>query len=925
MIGEILGNRYKIIREIGSGGMAWVYLAEDLSEGTQVAAKVLYPQFSEDISYIQRFNREAKLAISLNELHIVRVLDYGATRDIHYLIMEHIEGRDLLEILEEKGPLSYEEVLNIAFQVAKALEHASQHGIVHRDIKPQNLMVTADGTVKVCDFGIARAVALPSLTQSGFVGSPYYISPEQAMGENVDVRSDIYSLGIVMYQMLSGKLPFDAKSPWSIISQHIASKPPSLRLNNTDLPEAVEHLVNRAMAKRPEDRFQTPVELIQAVEDVFSGKEVTAVKPPVPERDIAGLVEDLYRRALEASQAEEWQRAVNLFNQVINLRPDYEDATERLAEAGRQARLSALYSAANRALEAKRWQEAIDELSEIVAIDAHYKDASKLLTNAGLALSESKAAKKLKALYQQGLEHFDDREWPQAVDRFAQVHEVDPNYEEVAELLAEARRRSHGIREADEELARREPLSFGTRLAIAVKRVVLTIVFLVLVGLGFAGAYVLYQTYQQPMDPLADDYQQALTYMEQGQWDQAVGLLDEILAAVPDYKDAAEKKAEALEKQELTRLYDQGQAYFEQGEWDQAVNMFDKVLAISPDYKDVVEKKAEALEKQELTRLYEQGQAYFEQSKWDEAIAQWQELRARDPGFNEALVEDMLCRAYLEKGLLDVAAFDEDGDLRHLHEAMVDFGQGLAICPDKADLQEEKTLASLYLDVNVAYGAGDWNEAVTKLNVIRELRADYDRVTEKLYAAYVNRGDAYAEEKRWELALADYELALELEVSDKSMAVDKRDDLLEEMANLSIIPTPTQEVLTPRPTATPTKIATKYSAPKLVRPANRMTFATMFEVPTLEWKPVGELASDEYYSVLVVHYYPAGNPVYWTSGLIKETQVKLPEGAGYGKADHDEFYWWVTVHRATKTTPDGKPDGPPISPESEVRMFFWGP
>jgi tetratricopeptide (TPR) repeat protein len=795
MIGEILGNRYKIIREIGSGGMAWVYLAEDLLEGVQVAAKVLYPQFSEDISYIQRFNREAKLAINLNETHIVRVLDYGATRDIYYLIMGHIEGRDLLEILEERGPLPYAEVLNIASQVARALEHASQQGIVHRDIKPQNLMVTADGTVKVCDFGIARAVALPSLTQSGFVGSPYYISPEQAMGEHVDVRSDIYSLGIVMYQMLSGKVPFDAKSPWSVISQHIASKPPSLRLGNTDLPEAVEHLVNRAMAKRPEDRFQTPAELIRAVEDVLSGKEIAAVKPPVPEQDIPGLLEYLYRQAVEASQAEEWQRAVNLLNQVINLQADYEDATERLAEAGRQARLSALYSAANRALEAKRWREAIDELSEIVAIDAHYKDASELLTGAGLAFSESKARRKPEALYLRGLEHFDAREWSRAIDYFAQVHEVDPNYEEVAELLAEARRRSRRTRKEGEELVRREPLSFGTRLAIAAKRVVLTIVLLVLVGLGLAGAYVLYQTYQpaQPVDPLAEDYQQALNYMDQGQWDQAVSLFDQILDAVPGYEDAARKKAEALEKQKLTDLYDQGKTYFEQG-------------------------------------------------KWDEAIAQLQELRERDPGFNEASVEDMLCRAHLEKGLLRVAAFDEDGDLRHLHEAMVDVGKGLAICPD-----EETRLASLYLDANVAYGTGNWDEAIANLSVIYELRPDYAHVMEKLYAAYVNRGDVYAEEKHWELALADYELALELEVSDKSVAEDKRDKLLEKLASLSVTPTPTRRVPTPlvptlQPTATPTRIIIKYPAPKLVGPANRDSFATAFESPILEWEPVGELA-----------------------------------------------------------------------------------
>jgi tetratricopeptide (TPR) repeat protein len=406
---------------------------------------------------------------------------------------------------------------------------------------------------------------------------------------------------------------------------------------------------------------------------------------------------------------------------------------------------------------------------------------------------------------------------------------------------------------------------------------------LVLAGLGFAGAYVLYQIYQQPrsVDPLPGNYRQALIYMEQGHWDQAVSL-------------------------------------------------FDEILAVSPGYEDVVEKKAEALKKQELARLYDRGEAYFEQGKWDEAIAQWQELRDRDPGFNEASVKDMLCRAYLEKGLLRVAAFDEDSDLRHLHEAMVDFGQGLAICPDKADLQEEKQLASLYLDANISNQTGDLDGAIAKLSVIYELRANYGQVTEKLYAAYVNRGDVHAEEKRWELALADYELALELEVPDKGVAADKRDELLEELASLSVTPTPTRGVPTrvvptPRPTATRTKVAIKYPAPKLVGPANGDSFATALESPVLEWEPMGELASDEYYSVLVVHYYPPGTPVYWTSGLIKEIQVKLPEGAGFGEADHAEFYWWVTVNWATKTTPDGKPDGPPISPESEVRMFFWGP
>ena len=224
MIGQIVGNRYKILRQIGSGGMAWVYLAEDTSDDTQVAVKVLFPQYSEDVAYTQRFIREAKVAMSLSEPHIVKVLDYGADRDTHYLVMEYIEGRDVKTILQEEGPFPLDQVLDVATQVSLALEHANERGIVHRDIKPQNLMITPEGMVKVLDLGIARAHSLPSLTQSGFVGSLYYISPEQAMGGRTDIRSDIYSLGIVMYEMLAGAPPFAADTPWMIVNMHISGQ-----------------------------------------------------------------------------------------------------------------------------------------------------------------------------------------------------------------------------------------------------------------------------------------------------------------------------------------------------------------------------------------------------------------------------------------------------------------------------------------------------------------------------------------------------------------------------------------------------------------------------------------------------------------------------------------------------------------------------
>ncbi len=441
MIGEILGNRYKLLQEVGSGGMAWVYLGEDLLDGRRVAVKVLYPQYTEDMAYIQRFVREAKLALGLDDPHIVRVLNYGADRDVHYLVMEYIEGKDLKEILEIKGRLPYQEALSIVSQVTQALHRANERGIVHRDIKPQNLMLTTNGTVKVLDFGIARVRALPSLTQSGFVGSPYYISPEQAMGENVDIRSDIYSLGVVAYEMLADSLPFDASSPWSIISQHIASAPSTEPLEEANVPQPVVQLVLKALSKRPEDRFQSPEEMLQAVRSTMAGEELPQVRLPVaPQSNKVHqlLLSSLYGRAREAASAGQWTQAVNLYAQILKYAPDYHDVSAQLAKAGRQKRLKALYAAAEKAIAAKRWQEAIDELSEIVEQEPGYEQASDLLARATVTLEKQEKEERLAALYRQGLRHLVVEEWQEAIDCLSIVYQEDESYKDIARRLREA-------------------------------------------------------------------------------------------------------------------------------------------------------------------------------------------------------------------------------------------------------------------------------------------------------------------------------------------------------------------------------------------------------------------------------------------------------------------------------------------------------
>jgi serine/threonine protein kinase len=382
MIGQTLSNRYKLLSELGSGGMAWVYLAEDLVQQQKVAVKVLYPQHSQDLGFLQRFTREAKLSMALAQAapqrNIVRLLDYGAERDTHYLVMEYVPGKDLGRVLRSQGALPWQEALALARQVALALDHAHCHDIVHRDVKPSNIMVLPDGTVRVLDFGIARARMSPEVTLSGFVGSPNYAAPEQATSKEVDIRADVYSLGVVLYRMLGGRLPFEGDTPWRVISQHISATPPPLAELYPGLPEAVIELVEKAMAKRPEDRFQSPAQMVAAIEAVLTGQRVPV--PPAPEgrQDPSADPETLYHDAHRAMGAEQWQEAVDLLSRCLTIDPDYRDAREQLRAVGQQIQLAARYRSARKAMEQGQWQRALEQLSAISAIDADYKEVDQL-------------------------------------------------------------------------------------------------------------------------------------------------------------------------------------------------------------------------------------------------------------------------------------------------------------------------------------------------------------------------------------------------------------------------------------------------------------------------------------------------------------------------------------------------------------------
>lgn len=262
--GRIIGNRYEIIEKVGSGGMATVYKARDTILNRYVAVKVLRDEFTTDEEFIKRFNTEAQSAARLTHPNIVSVFDVGQEYNIYYIVMELIQGKTLKQIISEEGALPWKWTVNIAIQICSALEMAHRNGIVHRDIKPHNIIITEDGIAKVTDFGIAKAVSNSTITAFGTtIGSVHYFSPEHARGGYTDAKSDIYSLGVVMYEMITGKVPFDADTPVSVALKHIQEEPIEPIKLNSRVPEAVNQIILKAMKKDTSERYASATDMMK--------------------------------------------------------------------------------------------------------------------------------------------------------------------------------------------------------------------------------------------------------------------------------------------------------------------------------------------------------------------------------------------------------------------------------------------------------------------------------------------------------------------------------------------------------------------------------------------------------------------------------------------------------------------------------------
>jgi serine/threonine protein kinase len=279
MIGRVITGRYKLIDELARGSFATVYIARDIKNNRIYAVKVMHLELSDDGELLARFQREAHILLHLSDPHIVQIFDYGDENDMHYIVMDYIDGQNLKYQTLTSGPMDPLRALHYARQIAEGLDTAYKHGVVHRDIKPQNIVINSKDVVKITDFGLSRSRETVTLTQSNvFMGTAYYIPPEQAeSGRSADTRSDLYSVAAVLFEMLTGRPPFEGESAVDIVVKHMNEKVPSICRLRPDLPIEMDQFMQKAMAKSPAERYSTPREFISALEQVQ--QQIQAMQP----------------------------------------------------------------------------------------------------------------------------------------------------------------------------------------------------------------------------------------------------------------------------------------------------------------------------------------------------------------------------------------------------------------------------------------------------------------------------------------------------------------------------------------------------------------------------------------------------------------------------------------------------------------------
>ena len=488
--GRTLGQ-FRIIEPIGQGGMAAVYKAYQPSLDRYVAVKVLPAQHALTPGFSERFVREARAIAQLSHPNILPVIDFGQDGDLSYIVMKYVPAGTLKDRMGH--PMNLQAATQLIESTAAALDHAHARGVLHRDVKPSNVLLDEDDWVLLADFGLAKMIAGDEgLTGSGVgIGTPAYMSPEQGQGDKVDVHTDVYALGVILYEMVTGQLPFDAETPLAIVMKHITEPTPLPRKFRPDLPQAVERVILKATAKTPEDRFASAGELAQALR---AGITPTRVPHAAPTAETPPDLPHLYTQALGFFYTEQWNKAIEALEAIVAVDPEFErgDAARRLDEARKQQRLADLFAKAQAAMAREEWSAAVGGLNEIVAAAPDYRNAQALLARA-------QRRRELADLYGDARRLHNSGQWQAVVNVWERIRSLDANYADPDSLLSSAQ--SELVRERAQAEERRQAEEREQRLA---------------------------EWYRRGLDHVAAD-----------QWDEAVAVLEEITTLEPDYQETS--------------------------------------------------------------------------------------------------------------------------------------------------------------------------------------------------------------------------------------------------------------------------------------------------------------------------------------------------------------------------------------------------
>jgi tetratricopeptide (TPR) repeat protein len=566
VIGTTLG-RYQIVGEVGRGGFATVYQGYDAGLQRPVALKVLHPELVRDEVALRRFQREAVAVARLRHPNIVVVYEFSQHDGFAYIAMEYVEGTTLKAKLGKPMPL--DEARRIAVDVASALDYAHKNGVIHRDIKPANVLLTHDNHVVLADFGIAILAQHADSVTRGLLGTPQYMAPEQALGEPIDARSDLYALGIVLFEMLAGQVPFRGDTPLATLALQVNAPVPKLRGLNPAVPEAVEAVVERALAKDPAQRYPTAEEfrlaLIAACDEARSAMAVSTYTPEAALQQApraGGRVEPrggglpgLYQAMLEAAQAGDWQQVLEYGRVIRGLDPNYRDVVALMARASaqqyaEQSKSGAielrLLEQARTAWADERWADAVQLFEQALRLAPPTQEVEEALNEARRRLAQSEAQARQRARaerqYVRATMLLDEERWAEAVPVLEQLMQFAPNFRDAAVLLERARAAL-----AEQERRQRGAPTPETTLARAEEAMAL------------------------------------------GDWAQAVALLEAASAALPDDARVRGRLEHARAMVRVTALNAEAAQLVRQGRWAEAFARLEEAKRLDPHYRQQVQ------------------------------------------------------------------------------------------------------------------------------------------------------------------------------------------------------------------------------------------------------------------------------------------------------------------------------------------------